>query len=202
MQHVCKGHWPPLAFICRSLISLKKSGSFSHAVSFCPFTPLLHCSKSERWTFHLEKGSSQIGWVLAWDGKTLLLCRQVHKRAINNLRPANYWTFSNTHGPGCFCLTNLYLKHFHLQIELNIVCTVKTDISYWPRNVFFIEILQSLLDDTFLEGSAVWYSDWLLQGSWWQNFPYFRVRRAAWSGGVWLFWKFNITSQLSTYDII
>ena len=115
-------------------------------------TPLLHCSKSERWTFHLEKGSSQIGWVLAWDGKTLLLCRQVHKRAINNLRPANYWTFSNTHGPGCFCLTNLYLKHFHLQIELNIVCTVKTDISYWPRNVFFIEILQSLLDDTFFEG--------------------------------------------------
>ena len=47
-----------------------------------------------------------LGWVLAWSGETLLFCRQLHKRAINNLRPGNYWTFPNTHGPGSFCSTN------------------------------------------------------------------------------------------------
>ena len=58
----------------------------------------------------------QIGCYLAIlhvGAEALLLCRQLHKRAINNLWPGNYRTFWNTHGPGSFCLTNLSLRCFN-----------------------------------------------------------------------------------------
>ena len=105
---------------CRSLISLKKDiwagagfckSSFENVFSI----QMLHWSKLN-WALsgiilgeRVQLFSSyrdRIGWVLAWGAGTLSFCRQLHKRAINNLRPGNYWTFPNTHGPGSFCSTN------------------------------------------------------------------------------------------------
>ena len=84
--------------------------------------------------------------ILHVGAEALLLCRQLHKRAINNLWPGNYRTFWNTHGPGSFCLTNLSLRCLRCFNWIQ-QCSAMADVLYFTTQFdikidFFKSIVQ------------------------------------------------------------
>ena len=101
---------------CRSLISLKKGGfakarlkMYFQYRSATFWSKLNWAMRASPWEVAICLWGKKVASlaIIHVGAEALLLCRQLHKRAINNLWPGNYRTFSNTHGPGSFCLTNL-----------------------------------------------------------------------------------------------
>ena len=183
LQHVCKGHrWHLVQklnlFKERYLSWCRVLQKLFWKCIFNTHSRLVKIELSFEGIIFTRKNDTSVflGWVLAWSGETLLFCRQLHKRAINNLRPGNYWTFPNTHGLGSFCSTN-NLK------DVSPSDWIQENWHLFRLRIYFIEPFPTLLHQTFSGWLEFWYSGWLLQVSWWQKFPYFRLGK-AWSGGV------------------